>query len=481
MKTPKILQLFAILGSTERKAFAARLQTHKRVLLYKLYQLINSSGKEKAFDPPSIFQALYEQPYQTEKSYLLRNEMRLLGNELRAFLAEREWQKVLRRDDYQARFFYLQSIAKRAPFEFFQQECEKTLDQMRTQDEPYWASRIQELYVRIFIREISPNEINYQQLQEQLDSLEQLQGQAFLYQLIETRRLQAFTHKTLSVLQPKTPQRSLLDPPQLDWQKAEQPYLRYKLLLAQSYGEQGVAYVDSLKHALDILPNIKRKSFQRAAEEAKIQAAIALHYFLAGDYAQSIDYHRRMLTHRSKIPNPELAVYLFNFISTLVRVEDYAEALALIDEHTALLLNNERVQDRLLNIQAMCYLLLGQLDEAETCIPGNRKEGGLYNYFYFRIVQSLIYFERQLPDLALTELQNLRHSLHYNERQNSGFRLLIQFLIEYYRLEIDRAVLRDYTQQKQGLHTRIETLDNQQMFQYILPYKWLIRRLEAPT
>ena len=477
MKKPKIAYLVESLSALERKNFQSVIKEKRRQQLFKLYKIVISELKKEKFSNERVYELLYQSPYDKKKNYLLRNELRLLSNELKSFIVYLTFNDKLKSEPETQTLFYLQGLFGKTDAEFFLSECQKALDSAIKNQDNETATQIFKLYIQAFIKSVSPTYEKYMELLDFLKKNEEITIQAFLQNWVEVQKFKAFTQKSLNAMHPTQGEISIPNFLKMEFENENQnaSYFQYQLLWAKSYASKGLEKIQILKDAEKYISKINKTKFSNESEIAKVNASIALDYFLLEKYQFSIEYHEKCLLQKKHLNDKDFAVYLFNYISTLLRMDDFRKALELISEHEKLLLKQERLHDRFLNIKAMCLLLLNQIDEAETCLPHERKEGGMYNYFYFRVVQSMVFYERREYDLAINELHNLQYSLHYNQLKNSGFKELTKYLQIFYKLQRDQKFISNYQTDKQNLINEINSLENKS--QYLLPYKWLLQEL----
>lgn len=120
----KVFDLLHSLSKSEKKAFNAVMNNHSREQVKKLYLYIRKTPRQQISNE-RMYEAAYEKSYQKDKDYLLRNELRLLGNELKEFLIKFEIEKELKENASLGNMWYLQALKARKLDEYYEAEYPK--------------------------------------------------------------------------------------------------------------------------------------------------------------------------------------------------------------------------------------------------------------------------------------------------------------------------------------------------------------------
>ena len=82
----RTVELLKILDNKNRKIFHARIKKHHRKKLILLLEWLLKNN-EATTNKKEMYKAAFNAQYEEDKDYLLRNELRLLNNELEDFIA----------------------------------------------------------------------------------------------------------------------------------------------------------------------------------------------------------------------------------------------------------------------------------------------------------------------------------------------------------------------------------------------------------
>lgn len=458
MKKIKAQQLTQLLKPSERKEFSAYLHEHKRPSLAVLFDSISANGKKS--ETARWFENAFGETYTEEKDYLLRNELRHLSHELTRYLAQKELAQATNGQAGTQTLLYLKAVLNRNGHELFASEAPRMLKAVRQQSDPDTDYRIllQQIDHTFLNAETTP--ANYHQLLGQVDEAMNALKDYFELGYLQLARKRATLQRTLQAMgQPVE-----VDEVQsihFNWKAANElpPNQAFLLLQAQATASNGEEKIALLKQAASLVSQLDFNGVDPALEASSCAAAIALEYFLMGDYEASMPYHQQALSYSDKLPDNRIQPFLFNFLATLIRMERYEDAVALLNEHAPVWLRSKRLKDRTLCMKAMCHLFMHQPEEAANCLPHNLKDSGLDHYYYYRVIQILVYFKRGDLLLALNEAENFLDTIKYQSVDDDHQELVV-LLRKLFKLQNEQVALpRDkYDAQLQTLRDEYQQL-----------------------
>ena len=254
-------------------------------------------------------------------------------------------------------------------------------------------------------------------------------------------------------------------------------YLMFARLLVQAYAQHGQQKIDTLSRAVNFCDKITKKGFNKSSAKSSLFASIALEYFLLGEYGKSIPFHQQALQEIEKASPQEIISYVFNYISTLLRIEYYEDAIRVIDENEPVWNKIPRVKDRFLCLKAMSYIFLEKSEEAWNCIPHNRKRSGIDHYYYYRFIQIIVYLIRKEYSLAQSEIETYIHTIRNNDNDATYLQLCI-LLKNYIVLLAEKNVLTKKTfnnKSKTILDLLLKKQHKIETTNHALLYRWVVR------
>lgn len=482
-KDIKAIRLTKLMTAQEAVAFKKILTGQKRqslVLLFDfiqkkiLYPSLSKQEKEK------LFKSVFGRNYTRQDDYLLRNELRLLANELSQFLSLEKIKNTLQTDEPLKNLFFLQCLLNKKEYVLFENEYPKALKEAARQCDFETAAKMTRLLIDDFVFRKEATKPNYERLLALTSQYYEYAGNAFLHDYIHVRHKQAFAERTLHAIvqgYPVAPLQPVMF--SLD-KKSNDNYLEYMRLLTESYCRHGQEKIDALLKAQRLISKIAKKDFDKQAAKATTSAGIALEYFLSGSYRQSLPFHKMALDNASTLPHERVIAFVFNYLSALMRLEQYAEAVRLIEKYRATWEALPRVRDRFLCLKAMNLIFLNDADAAWNCIPPDRKQSGIDHYYYYRFIQILVFYLRGELDLAMNETENFEHTVRYQDKDANYLRLIL-LMKKFLRLRGEKPALsrKEFEKSKSKLKAEMNLAEiEKRLPDKALLYRWLHHALK---
>jgi len=470
------VSLVKLLSEKESAAFRHYLASLKRSSLLTLYDAIQQQPYPD-FDKEVVFEIVFSTKYSDQKDYLLRNEFRLLSGELKKFVAIEKMKERLEVDSVFQQSLFIDWLAQKNEFETEEKEIHKLITNAIRAGDYFIASEVQKQYIDRYVNQKEITEENYLFLLKIIQDFYQTAGKHYCYRMADIQIKQAFTESTLKRLNPGF-QSLNITPFQIE--NEQDAYLSFADLLVQAYRLYGNQKIEILNKALLLCDKIVKKGFKTSATKSSLCALIALEYFLLGDYHLSIPFHQKALQEKEDTSPQEMISYIYNYISALLRIEDYEEAIRVINDNEAVWNNIPRVKDHFLCLKAMSYIFLNNPDEAWECIPHNRKRSGSELYYYYRFIQIIVYLIRNEYLPAISESETFIHTIRNNDK-NSNYLALTMLLKRYVILLSDKNVMTKKTfktKSKVILEALIKKQNEIETTNHALLYRWTMRLIE---
>jgi uncharacterized protein YifE (UPF0438 family) len=478
-KGNRTVALTALLSSKEMKVFANQLSEGKRTSLLPLFDAICvglKSSKPNSLEKETLFKKAFNEAYSKDQDYLLRNEFRLLSKELSGFLAIEQTKKAMRDDVLEEKRLVLQSYIDRKAHDLFEREWQKVVEESKEQLRLDIALDIQKLAVEHLIGTRQATVENYDQLLELLADYQQTLQKHFTHQHLFGKHKQAFAERTLQAIGANV-QVSPLEIISINSsdEKLNDAYANHFAALTKAYAHRGEEKIELLKKAAGFATDINSKSFNQKAALATVNAAIALEYFLLRELEASLPYHQKALEFGAGLDDGKLISFVFNYLSTLIRLERNEQAIELINEYASVWEKLPRMRDRFLCLKAMCHVFENDPKAAEGCIPEDRKAGGLDHYYYYRFIQIIVLFQKGKPELAMNEAENFEHTVRYNDKDEDYLRL-IQAMKKSLALKSEQAVIDEetFSEKAEKLKQSLSEASEGAFADRALLYRWIL-------
>ena len=430
-KRSKTEKLVLALSKKEATEFRQIIQANVRSTLVLLFdETLSRSNKKLSPDQGKerLFKRVFKKEYARKNDFLLRNEQRLLTKELIRFLAGKQAMQELKSNPEVESYHYLLALLEHEENELFLSEWPKVLDQAM-QSQNHHIGYLTLKTVVDHLAETSKATIpDFDRIQTQIDSAIIELNSAYLIQYLHLKMKESFVQRTKQALGVVLTLPDLIvDPIHIDDPNISSGLSNFYVEMCRSFRQSGQAKINTLIRSIKLLEQVPSKALDHKSTLASLNAGIALEHFLSGDLLSSLQYHQHALENVSELSEDRRVSYLFNYVSTLLRLERYNESIELIRQQQTIWAKKPRLTHRFHCLSAMCYLFENKINDAEKLIPEDRKEGGMDHYYYFRILQSIVFFLREKPELALNELDNLEHTVRYNDSDRDTLTLIQGF------------------------------------------------------
>lgn len=425
----KAQYLVNLLSVEEAKQFSKHLLKLKRKSLLLLFRkLAKSEQPDGTIDKGLLFKAIFGIPHTKQKDYLLRNQLRLLTNELVHFAGLTTLhQKMKAEPDFQY-LHYVMWLLKKPSNELGQKESAELIKNYAAINDYRSISDLYKAQIDPFIYQREATVQNYEQLLSLIQQFYKAEMKDYMCRVMEVKMKEAFADRTLHTLNNSYP---ITDKPIPIPQPAaiieEDNYLRFIENVCASYRQNGNEKICSLQKALKLCDTISRRGFERNHTRSSLSALIALEYFLAGQYYKAIPFHKKALETTEGLSNQNIITYAFNYLSTMMRIEAYDQAIEIIHQYRPIWEHMPRVKDRFICMQAMYYVFSNNPTSALQCIPQKRKQSGLDHYYYYRFIHLIIQFQFNNLLTAISEVESFIHTIRNNDGNTSYIKLSIHF------------------------------------------------------
>lgn len=482
-KGNRTIEMVALLSNQERRVLGNQLNGAKRASIRLLFEAICAglkSSKPNTLEKESLFKKAFGEAYVKDKDYLLRNEFRLLSKELTNFLAIEQTKKVIRDDSLEEKHLLLQSYIERRAGQLFDREWQRTVEEAKHELRLDIALRIQKLAIEHLVQSSQATIENYNQLLVLLSDYQQTLKQHFVHQHLFGKHKQAFAERTLQAIGADV-QISPLEAISVNLadEKQNDTYANHFVALTKAYAYRGEEKIELLKKAAGFVSAISARSFDKKAALATVNAAIALEYFLLHELVASLSYHQKALEFGASLEDGKLISFVFNYLSTLIRLERHEQAIELINEYAAVWEQLPRMRDRFQCLKAMCHIFENDAVAAEKCVPEDRKAGGLDHYYYYRFIQIIVLFQKGKNELAMNEAENFEHTVRYNDKDEDYLRL-IQAMKKFLALKSEQPTISEeaYNDKAKKLKLSLNEASENAFADRGLLYRWIFRDLE---
>ncbi len=478
--TMKTTDLLNSLQGREKKEFEAVIKTHKRNSLKNLYfflkkQLNRTNESSKA----SLYKAVFARKYEPSKDYLIRNELRLLNDELEDFLVQKQLEKTFKENVHLYNLWLLRALKERELYQEFEAAFKKMIAKASDDLQYEILDKMTTLYLRYLITNQEITEDLYQNTIHAgyLQKINWIQKDA-VRKIRASEVMKAFAERTLKVTNPDFPYSDLIQTVDLKEESVNDYYSNYLYLYALSFQKTGMEKIILLQKALGFIEQCHQPEMQAENRKFFLLATIALEYYLMGNHQAADDYYLQTLKLAESSKQKLQLTVIFNYFSNCIKLQKYAKAIELFEDNQAAIEVNEKVHYRFLCLKAMCHIFLKETEKAIDCIPPNIQQRPDAQYYYFRLVQIIAYCQSEDEEAAMRECHNFLKMYRYHEKHeiDVDYETVVKFLLRYAKAKTEVPLKKIADLEKLKVDTTIFIEENGYAGNY-LPVIWLSESL----
>lgn len=456
----KTAQIIAVLTEQERQRFARSLKK-KQPRLELLW-----SGLLSGLPKAQLFQLVFERAYERRDDYLLRNELRLLGQRLRKFLADQyPAPPSLDRD-----LNLLRTYLARSAWALFEQDWRRT--QKVAHQRQDWPALLQlaRLWADYQQQKAEPRPEAFAQLLTLLDQAQTFNHALHEEQGAELDLLQALAKRYLRIL---GGQAHTHEVPALP----VRPVAEFYQTLQQSHlAAQPAARLQLLLQAQQLQPQILTLRPQLAHSIIALNTNIGLEYFLARDFVLAQQYYDIALGLLHQFSDfPRAWDVRFNAYSNMLFAGHYTAAFRLYKHDFPPKDLPQRLHYRFPYLVALACLFNRQPASALQILNSLQ----LYrrpnvDYFYARLLYACAFTAENDPDNALRELRNIYQSQRRRLSPSASVNLTADLLRQYLNTQAQAIPRLQKEAAAKALVAQIQSYIQQSPQLDSLPLRWLL-------
>lgn len=465
--------LIGLLTAGEKKEFLRQLQAGRNKHAAAIFRFFLREHTGKRDFLPELYRSVFGKQRTPANDFLLRNELRLLNRKLEIFFAMQQVGRAKDPFESEKSWLFLNALLDRSSYALFEKEWMREFRRCEEEGDIASLLRLAELHLDYSVRHrrISPSGLAG--LLSELERIELLSRRLQEHRIARTRLYRAQLARQRSESDRSVPLEEIPSP-HFSISPENDPFLGYAESARKAYlsrGEETIAYMqDALSFLEKCLPG--ELDIRRA--RTQLRAQIALEYFLRGQYAEADRYYKALLPDAPAVNDPmRLASLYLNYISNLVRMEKFADALRFIAASEKNFAPFPEFRQRIASLAAMCCIYTGKIREAKAFISAEIAEAKQDTLVYLRLALAIVFYLQKKYELAVRELGNLQHSLRQAETRFARYAQIARLFI--------RAIeIQDEARQKK---TRLTLRKDFAAFAQsagtyeILPVQWIFREI----
>ena len=428
MKSNKLLDLITALSKPEihKVRLQLSLHNHDKNKYIELFNFIVKSDIN-IITKEEIFTKIYHIPYTDDKDYLLRNLYRNLSRKIEDILIQESFHKTIKNNLNIHNYFLLKSFKNLGLYNLFNKSFKESVNNAITDGDYLMASSINSLQINNYMYHIAPKT---KTLEEANDLLSYQMAYLSAYYLNNQYKV-AIKKKQIENSIKVSDQKNIVPENYLD--KNEKLYENYLGLKYEVFGHEIPDMVNHLKNCLSILKKLP-KTFKDVKTEIQFcNISLAHEYTLSEKFEEANIIYLQLFKKPQVIDTTLKTTLIFDYISNLIRLENYKLALKKVLElETSINANIPALHFKLKFLKLILYAFLKDDALLHTHVP-TCNDLIDYEKNTCRFLHSIIAYLRDDFANAHRECLNLKNSLRY-KGSKFDVRDILNFYIRFYNL-----------------------------------------------
>lgn len=407
----KTLELIKSLDKKQLRKFSLKIKKHPRKRLGNLFLLL-ANNIDHPLTKNEIFSKVFKCNYAKEKDYLLRNELRLLNSELEKFIVKFPVANFLLSETFTAELTLLNQFFECGNELLFESYFKEILFQALASKNFDLVAQLYSLKSKFIFRHKEISIKNYREA-KQLLCLENLAIELQLQEkLSENLMRQNFAQRVLLQLNYSKPEpanghqnNSLFDAAKL--------LVKYNKLIAKSYLQSSEQKINTLRIAAKIYPSIASFRYEKKLDIISILGNIALEYFLIEKFDKARLYYQKAI--RSMTNSEANIELLFNYCINELALGQHKIFIETFKKYQSQIAASNKLKHRFQYFTALAYLFDEKPKEAFKLLDHDITKRPENEYYFYRMVYAMAYYQLNDFDMASRELENILQSFRFRK------------------------------------------------------------------
>lgn len=373
----KLYQLLKCLNDLEIKRFRNVIKKGHAPERLVLLEILLKSLKINQVEPDKsfVYEKVFKSKYSKEKDYLIRNEYRLISDDLETFLA---YNPIDTESELRLQLNYLKRLLNAGNYHLFLVEKQQIIKHFGRHPNLFsdleW---MEESYISRF-RLMNPNMI-YEYV-SRIEDLEKNTNGLYEFYKSELNIRKSFAERVLRGY-------AIKDTVKIEEIKERSgdfdADIEYNKLKSKQFVQYGKERIDTLINMEQVLPSCK---YLLEKEKFFSAASIPLEWMLVGDYQRSIEaYEKAMMIKGFDESSVFLSGGLFNYLSVLNKAGEFEKFEELHNKYSSYI-ESSPYQFRTALLRAMVLLNMENYRKARSIMRDAKLEDKSSDYFYLKVL-----------------------------------------------------------------------------------------------
>ncbi len=476
MKSNKLKEVVNSLSLQEKHRFKNQLTINKHIkTVENLFDIINTH-KEKDLSKEFVFKKLYNKPYTKERDYLLRNSYRNLSKKIEDFLIEEQFHKEIHSNLNIHNYYILKSYQHLKLYHLFDIKYNSSLKKAENSSDYLVASSITGLRVNNYIHHLVPNKKDYEKTNQSIDLQVAYLSAFYLNSLHKSD----FNHAKINHdIAPNATMDKKIKETQSITHPFEDNYSKYLKLKVHFFQFNHDEKIALALQGITLLKSIKTVTDEINQELFFCETVLAHEYAVLEEYDKAYPIYHSLLTKNDAIESSLKTSLICDYITVLIRTDQYTEALETIDKHKEILENTTpAISLKIAFKKLLLYAFSKDITKLSNHIPSCNTLLD-YDKYVCRLLYAIEAYLKNDFDNAHRECINLKNSLRYKAPCFDIRDILNFYLRFFYLIPLAEEKPSHFKNSIIRLHRDIELYNEHALSEYLeyLPYIWLQKEI----
>src|SRR5690606_24246407 len=248
--------------------------------------------------------------------------------------------------------------------------------------------------------------------------------------------------------------------------------IEYNHLKAKSYLIHGNEKINLL---LELSKLYEKTTFYRNRsphELSNIFGNIGLEFFLQKNYTKANEYYKKAVEIiNEKTPNLSL---LYNYAINAMMLGKYKTNKNIYTNYKNEIEQSEKTKHRFRYFTAISYLFEKNHDKAFRLLENDLSKRPAHEYYYYRIVYAMVYFDSKEYLLAERELNNILQSIRKNKKYFIEDKSLVMAFLQLVQIVVAFSDNKLYQKKLSGISQKIDAMQKDKSNFSVIIYQWLL-------
>ena len=472
----KLHSIVVLLDKEDIKTIGTHLKENKNKKLEILFKLMLTSI-EKEVRKEDAFKKIYQKPYSKEVDYILRNECRLLYNEIKDFLIQKEVNLELEDNKCFSDYFFMKAIHNKNDKTLFDKEFDNVLN--LSVDRLDFMTAFQLCDLHFFAKTVQQihNFSNLSSSYTVVEKQKEVLGKFFVANKnkVKDRKL-----KINEILSDKDRQElnveisSTFNIEDENYITHLSEYFRLSGEASMLVGKEKISCLQKAFYHISLCAE-KNKIYER--QKKQISFVLASLHYLVQDFEEAEKLFVSLFKEKNEVDSFFVS-YLGNYYNCLLQMGKYLEIVDSLVVYKSEIDKTPRIKSYIDGLLTNLYIMTENKEKLRRSLPLSFTDMPDTFSIHYRFCYVILYFLENDLNMAIREVRNLIDVLQYHKVFQEHL-VVAKFLYKYVD-KSDKKHTIDINKVFSQLKLEMNEFDTicSDNFRLFIPFKWLKRKLD---